>query len=382
MTPDNLPPKNEVLKTVENQENILNSKPEIRTDITLDLKKINENIDHKQNLISTTQEEINRIRTELGVSADTGVVEPSIQAEMDGIKKLEEKKSELNNPQKIENTDIEENITIPENVNQDVGGINPENNSAILEEYKNQKFKELEDKFIKYNTEPKQELNPVEINKALAAVLNKPEEINKIIGSLPKEFVMSLVNNTQNFESINAFRNWNAKVSGQINSLSSDRVDYYDYSNKKELVKLGTISRNAKDYLITSSNAARFVPKEVSQKFIVDAVGTFLDRNKQDSYNAHSLINTVDRDTFGSIIRNLCESDYKEEAKNLIIESYKEIVRNGSQEFAHTDQLFKFTEDGLFNKNEIKNMLNESNFLSPKEKPKQNESQGWGEVKS
>lgn len=380
MTPDNLPPKNEVLKTVENQENILNSKPEIRTDITLDLKKINENIDHKQNLISTTQEEINRIRTELGVSADTGVVEPSIQAEMDGIKKLEEKKSELNNPQKIENTDIEENITIPENVNQDVGEINPENSSAILEAYKDEKFKELEDKFIKYNTEPKQELNPVEVNKALAAALNKPEEINKIIGSLPKEFVVNLVNNTQNVESINAFRNWNEKVGGQINSLSNDRVDYYDNSNKKEVVKLGTIAKNAKDYLITSSNAARFVPKEVSQKFILDAVSTFLDRNKQNSYEGHSLIKTVNRDIFGSIIRNLCESDYKEEAKNLIIESYKEIVRNSSQEFAYTDQLFKFTEDGLFTKDDIKNMLNEAKFLNPEEKPAQNES--WGEIKA
>ncbi len=379
MTQDNMTPKNEVLKTVENQEKILNSKPEIRTDITLDLKKINENIDHKQNLISTTQEEINRIRTELGVSADTGVVEPSIQAEMDGIKKLEEKKSELNNPQKIENTDIEENITIPENVNQDVGEINPENSTAILEAYKDEKFKELEDKFIKYNTESKEELNPVEVNKALAAALNKPEEINKIIGSLPKEFVMNLVNNTQNYESINAFRNWNAKVGGQINSLSNNRVDYYDNSNKKELVKLGTVPENTKDYLIISSNAARFVPKEVSEKFIKDAVDAFVDKNKKFAAGDKSFAYTFGQESGSDVIRNLCESGYKEEAKKLLMASFTDETRLSLEARipGNSGLLFKLSEQNLLSKEEVREILDKSGYLEESKQEIKNE--GWGE---
>lgn len=295
------------------------------------------------------------------------------------IKKTEESiaQNKYSNPDELKNGD--EKYLVTNNNLQDKTLEKEVQHSFLNEKVKEENFKSFENKFLSLNKgEIKKEYNIQELAKNFENISN-PGETNKILNSLPKEIIMKIAEDSQNYKAINAIKEWQQKVGGQISNLSNQRVDYFDNSNKKEIIKLGTIPENPKDYLEVTANAARFAPKEVSEKFVKDAVDVFLDKNKLVGSGMTSFVKNFGQGSGLNIVRNLCESGYKEEAKKLLLESLKEETKLNMKDrlsFGNSNLIFDLTKDNIFSKEEIQEMFNESGYLEEKQEDTNNSS--WG----
>lgn len=250
--------------------------------------------------------------------------------------------------------------------------------SFLNDKLKEENFTAFENQFLKYDkNETKKEYNIQEIAKSFENI-SKPEDVNKTLESLPKEVILEITKDPQNFKAIIAIKEWQQKVGGQIGNLSNKRVNYYDNSNKKEAIILGTIPENPKDYLEITANAARFAPKEVSEKFIKDAIDIFLDKNKLTGSGITSFVKSFNKGSGLNIIRNLCESGYKEEAKKILLESLKEETRIKIADrlnIGNSNIMFNLVKDNLFSKEEVQQIFNDSGYLEEKKSDVKNT--GW-----
>lgn len=257
-----------------------------------------------------------------------------------------------------------------------------EKQGFLTEKAKEDNFNAFQELYLKYKGEAKKEYNISELGKNFE-INQKPEEVNKILESLPRDVIEKITKDPENYIAIDAILRWKAVVGSQIGNLSNKRINFFDYSNKNELVVLGTMPNNPKDYLNITANAARFVPKEVSDKFVKDAVDAFVDRNKRLNMGNNSddnpFVGIFNEKSF-DVVRNLCESGYKDEAKKLLLSSYAEesklSLKSRVEYGGNSRLLFKLSEEGVFSQDEIKEILDKSGYL---EEPKAKESnESWG----
>ena len=241
---------------------------------------------------------------------------------------------------------------------------------------KQEKFDELQAEFLKHHKQQEFDING--INESFAN--KKPDEINKILENLPKDTILKLSEDPKNYQAINAMRDWKANVGGQIGKLSNERVNYYDTSNKKEAVVIGTVPAKPADYLQITASASRFFPKEVSEKFIKDGVDAFIDKNKRGVTSGMNSLRSSFGDEVGNVLRNLCEGGYKDEAKKLLLEDYtRESSRLSLEDRAKVGQynlIFQLSQEGLLSQEEVQEILDKSGSLEEPKQVANNES--WG----
>lgn len=318
-------------------------------------------------------EEVSAIKSEVA-----GIENQKQDVIASGTKEIEEIKN-------IQGNEIVEDISKVENVgevkNQTEEAKEEEQNkleAEKIEKDKQEKFDFLEGEFLKNKEETKQEYNIKEIAKNFENDL-KIEEVNKILQGLPKEVILEMTRDSSNYKAINAVRDWKERIGGQIGKLSNERVNYYDDSNKKELVVLGTVPNNAKDYLNTVASASRFFSKEVTNKFTQDAVDAFVNKDKKEGVlGGRSLLYVFGEKSGTDIIKNLCESGYKDEAKKLLLESYKDESNLSVGNRKYSKLLFKLSQENFFSKEEVREILDKSGYLE-EPKPKQTqEKSNWG----
>jgi len=254
------------------------------------------------------------------------------------------------------------------------------NDSSVLEKSKQEKFESLKTKFEKYYENPKPtEYNLKEISDNLgkAFFAGKLPEIDNILNSLPKDVVESLKNGESTaYDSKNAFSAWQKAIGGRISQLTNDRTEYFD---SKTGTKAGTIPKEAKSYLITVANAARFFPKETSETYIKEAVDVFTDEQKLDFATGGNQFISADGRLKNmpeelNVLRNLLEAGYKDEAKKLMVLNLKKY--GGSKSYDYFGKAFELTRLGLFSEDEVKDMLDQAGLLEEPKEEKKNE--GWG----
>ncbi len=347
---------NENINQSQESNEIVESSEEMQKRLTQEITNKNEElkqedikIENANNSIGLSGEEVQEEKTALNLDSEISKINN------DGVALTAEAKSKIGDTKSVES-----------------------DTSFLTEKGKQEKFDAFEAEFSKYKSEQKQEYNIQELSKSFENA-QKPEQVNKILESLPKEVITKITEDPQNSKAINAIREWKDKIGSQIGSLSNQRIDYYDNSNKKEAVKLGTVPENPKDYLNVTANAARFVPKEVSEKFVKDAVDAFVDKNKKYGTGDRSFAYAFGQESGSDVIRNLCESGYKEEAKKLLMASFTDETRLSTEDrikVGNSRLLFKLSEQNLLSKEEVREILDKSGYL---EEPKQEiKNEGWG----
>lgn len=280
--------------------------------------------------------------------------------------KIEEVKAEASKQiEEVQKDASSEEITAPQavNITQQEGFEQP---SFLTEKGKQEKFDALESEFLKFYTEePKQEYSFNKLNADLNIVLYKPAEATKILEGLPSGIIEQLKDGQKNPLAAATINEWKKTVGGQIGKLSNERVNIYN--KQKEVV--GTMASQPEEYLATVSNAARFVPREISEKFVKDAVENFTSEERRNTSGARFLIaNEQSRKQRDNIIRNLFESGYNTEVKSFLSSELK------SKQMV-PQEIFKLSKNGFLTKEEVKDILDSSGYL---EEPKQEENSKWG----
>ena len=190
--------------------------------------------------------------------------------------------------------------------------------------------------------------------------------VNKKLEGLPKDIVEQLKTDNYNL-GVTAIKEWQRTVGGQIVKISNERMPIYKKGSSESI---GTAAINSTEYLATIANAARFVPKEVSEKFILDALKNFTDKETRKQTGARFLLaNTESTTQRDNIIRNLFESGYSDEAKKFLSSE----VMNKQMD---PNSIFLYSKRGLFSEEEVRSILDQAGAL---EEPVKDEgTPGWG----
>ena len=208
-------------------------------------------------------------------------------------------------------------------------------NISSLEKTKQEKFNSLKIKFEKNyeNSKPTDyNLKEVSDNLGKAFVGGKLQEIDNIFNSLPKDVIENLKNDeSTSYDSKNSFNAWQKAIGNRINQLNNNRTEYYDLKTGN---KLGMIPKEAKSYLTTVANAARFFPKGISETHIKEAIDIFTDEQKlqyatggrEFIFTGNGHLKNIPEEL--NVLRNLCEAGYKNEAKKLMVVSLKKYGRD------------------------------------------------------
>ncbi len=322
------------------------------------------------------QEKINELKKTLETTVEQAVITPEYQEKQ--IEDLGGTKEELNKrtaeiDQAIEKEKVKiqnENISNKENVN------------FLIDKLKMEKFEKLEENFLKFYEEKKTpEYNLSNLSKQFGIYdqigPNELSLLNSQIESIPKVIIEEMINSTDPsvdaWQVKNSILMWKNSVGQKIGQMSSDRDRYYD-SSKNAIVENG-IPKNATQYLEVVSNAARFVPKEISEKFIKDAISAFIDKDKNDSVNGGNRFiqatgRLYDTSTELNVLRNLIESGYKEDAKQLMGASLEKYGKNV------VDKVFELEKLNLFSREEITKMIENAGLLDEPKLPEN--TNGWG----
>lgn len=345
------PENQEVNESVEDMQNRLSQ--EITTS-NEKLKQEDKKIETANDSIGLPKEEVEEVKTSMNLDSQISSINT------DAEKLTTESKNEINT--KPENQAVENS------------------NTSLIEKTKQEKFNSLKMKFEKnYENSKPTEYNLKEISDNLGKAFfgGKLPEIDNILNSLPKDVIENLkTGESTSYDSKNSFNAWQKAIGNRINQLNNNRTEYYDL---KTGTKLGMIPKEAKSYLMTVANAARFFPKEVSETHIKEAIDIFTDEQKL-SYatggkdfigTANGRLKNIPEEL--NVLRNLCEANYKDEAKKLLVVSLKKHGRD--EGYGNSSKAFELTRMGLFSEDEVKDILDQAGLL---EEPKETKNESWG----
>ncbi len=347
-------------------ENVLNNKNEGN-------EKLNQNPENQES-VESVEDMQKRLSQEITAQNEQLVAEDKkIETANDSIglsgEEVQEEKTALNLDSEISSINADaEKLTTESKA--ELGSNLPveknENTSFLVEKGKEEKFDLLKSEFEKfYKEQPKQEYSLEELKSNLDKISSNPQAINGVLESLPKDIVEQLKSDNYSI-SAGAITAWQNSVGGQIGKLSNERVNVYSKSGEI----IGNASKNSEEYLATVANASRFVPKEVSQKFVMDALNNFTNEEARNSTGARFIIaNEQSRNQRNNIVRNLVEGGYSTEIKNFLSNEVKNKQMIPSEIFAYSKQ-------GLFSEIEVKEILDQSGLLEEVKQEAKNES--WG----
>ena len=139
------------------------------------------------------------------------------------------------------------------------------------------------------------------------------------------------------------------------------------------------IPKEAKSYLTTVANAARFFPKGISETHIKEAIDIFTDEQKlqyatggrEFIFTGNGHLKNIPEEL--NVLRNLCEAGYKNEAKKLMVVSLKKYGRD--EIYGNSSKAFELTRLGLFSEDEVRDVLDQSGLLEEVKEETKNE--GW-----
>lgn len=243
---------------------------------------------------------------------------------------------------------------------------NNESTSFLTEKGKEDKFDAFKSEFEKYyKEEPKQEYSIDNLKNSIVATKSNPKAVNDLLESLPKDVIDQIRNDNYSI-SAGAISSWQNSVGGHIGKLSNERVNVYNKSGGV----IGTAASNSEEYLATVANASRFVPKEVSEKFVKDALNNFTNEDARNSTGARLIIATSEGKIFrNNIIRNLVEGGYSNEVKSFLSSEAKNRQIEPSE-------IFAYYKKGLFSENDVKDILDKAGLLEDPKKEEENSK--WG----
>ncbi len=330
-------------KEKESTEDMLNRLSQQADSENNKLKQEDQKIENINNSVGLSDEDIKSEK--LAINLDSQIQDINSEAE----KLTEDFKKDLSDASILDKKDNNENI------------------SFIIEKAKEEKFDLLKSEFEKfYKEKPKQEYSDSELKVEFTNIANNMNAVNKKLEGLPKDIVEQLKTDNYNL-GVTAIKEWQRTVGGQIVKISNERMPIYKKGSSESI---GTAAINSTEYLATIANAARFVPKEVSEKFILDALKNFTDKETRKQTGARFLLaNTESTTQRDNIIRNLFESGYSDEAKKFLSSE----VMNKQMD---PNSIFLYSKRGLFSEEEVRSILDQAGAL---EEPVKDEgTPGWG----
>lgn len=312
---------------------------------------------------------IQELKKSLEVTTETAITTPEYQVNQ--VNELGGSQVELSEKVKEVDKEIEK---VKDGVDNQ-----KEKSESLLDALKQEKFDKLEAEYLKfYKEEPTVSYNLQNLSKEFKIYNGnispkELEETDSFISSVPKSVIDEMINSKDSTVDVwkvrNSVEQWKSVIGQKINQMSNDREKYYD--NTKNAIIENGIPKNAAQYLETVANAARFFPREVSEKFMQDAISSFIDSDKNEFTTGGKQIISIggrlnENPKELNLLRNLIDSGYKNEAKQLITKSL--------QRYGYTMKILELEKLNLFSRDEIIEMTNEAGLL---DEPKPKENNGW-----
>jgi len=269
--------------------------------------------------------------------------------------------------EKIQETDQEIKevaSSAAQEISSDQSGEGSIENTGETKDPKESKFVELEQRYAMQEV-VSSEYSMEHAKEELDKVYSNPDEVNAILEKLPKEAIDEIISDQYSLAA-NGYKNWLNAVGGKIGALSSERIGVYN----SEGVVTGSAATNTMDYLSVVANAARFVPKNVSEQFVNDVVENFTDEGKGNSSGNVRFISANPKNL--AIMRNLVEAGYADKAKDILTSQVK--ATNGQT----IGDVMQYVKQGLFTREEAKEILDQAGVLEDKAPAQEDQSNGWG----
>lgn len=356
---------------MEHEEDLINNQNERNEKITPNMDDVSERKESTEDVLNRLSQQADLENEKLkqedqkveGINNSIGLSYEDFEAEKLAIN-LDSEINSINSEAKKITDDLKKDLSII-----DVSGKKDSNENIgfIVEKAKEEKFNLLKSEFEKfYKEKTKQEYSLDELKKEFTSIASNMKAVNQKLEDLPKDVIEQMKTGNYNI-GVNAIREWQKAVGGQVVKISNERIPIYKKGSSESTE---TAAINSTEYLATIANAARFVPKEVSQKFVLDALKNFTDQDRRKSTGARFfLANAESVKQRDNIVRNLSESGYSDELKNFLS---SQVMTNQM----NPGNIFLYAKQGLFSEEEVKSILDQAGAL---EEPLKDEvNSNWG----